>query len=223
MTTLLLRCVGPMQSWGTRSRFQERDTEREPSKSAVLGLLCAAMGRDRSEPLDDLSDLRMGVRIDREGNIERDYHTALDVIKASGSSPDTQTSNRYYLTDAAFLVGLEGDGQLLRHCHEKLRSPVWPLFLGRKSFVPGAPVYLDDGLKVGQGLEQALEIYPDIALPMRGDKRSERVRLLLESADGDERRQDTPQDFRHAHRHFRERRLVTLWAARTAPKEEPCI
>nr|WP_208597066.1 CRISPR-associated protein Cas5 [Syntrophobacter fumaroxidans] len=40
--TLLMACVGPMQAWGTRSRFQERDTEREPSKSGVVGLLCAA-------------------------------------------------------------------------------------------------------------------------------------------------------------------------------------
>ena len=54
---LLIPCVGPMQSWGTRSRFQERDTEREPSKSGIIGLLCAALGRDRNESVDDLADL----------------------------------------------------------------------------------------------------------------------------------------------------------------------
>ena len=45
--TLLLRLQGPMQSWGTTSRFDERDTQLEPSKSGVLGLVCAAIGRDR--------------------------------------------------------------------------------------------------------------------------------------------------------------------------------
>ena len=33
MMSVLLRLEGPLQSWGTRSRFNHRDTEREPSKS----------------------------------------------------------------------------------------------------------------------------------------------------------------------------------------------
>ena len=33
MSTLLMRLAGPMQSWGTQSRFTVRDTGREPSKS----------------------------------------------------------------------------------------------------------------------------------------------------------------------------------------------
>ncbi|MCA9878634.1 MAG: CRISPR-associated protein Cas5, partial [Thermomicrobiales bacterium] len=37
MHTVLLRLAGPMQSWGTQSRFLERDTGMEPSKSGVLG------------------------------------------------------------------------------------------------------------------------------------------------------------------------------------------
>ena len=45
MMTLLLRLAGPMQSWGTASKFRERDTGREPSKSGVVGLLAAALGR----------------------------------------------------------------------------------------------------------------------------------------------------------------------------------
>jgi len=43
MPTLLLRLAGPMQSWGLSSRFTIRDTSLEPSKSGVLGLLCAAL------------------------------------------------------------------------------------------------------------------------------------------------------------------------------------
>ena len=47
MSVLLLRLAGPMQAWGTQSRFTVRDTGLEPSKSGVIGLLCAAL---RSEP-----------------------------------------------------------------------------------------------------------------------------------------------------------------------------
>src|SRR5262245_45694114 len=83
MGTLLLRLAGPMQSWGTDSRFSVRDTGLEPSKSGVIGLLCAALGKPRVEQPGDgqptlakLSALRMGVRVDREGVMRRDFHTA---------------------------------------------------------------------------------------------------------------------------------------------------
>ena len=85
--TLLFRLAGPMQSWGVQSRFTVRDTGLEPSKSGVIGLVCAALGRARNQPVDDLAALRMGVRVDREGKLAKDYHTALDVIKAKGKAP----------------------------------------------------------------------------------------------------------------------------------------
>lgn len=160
--TLLLRLQGPMQSWGTTSRFDERDTQLEPSKSGVLGLVCAALGRDRSEVVDDLAALRMGVRVDREGVPMRDYQTATGVVIASSGKADpdrTVVSPRYYLSDAIFLVGLEGDRSLLKQIHAALKSPVWPLALGRKSFVPSLPVHLPDGL-VDAPLEQALSQWP---------------------------------------------------------------
>lgn len=149
MATLLLCLAGPMQSWGTTSRFDERDTQLEPSKSGVLGLVCAALGRDRTEPVDDLAGLRMGVRVDREGIPMRDYHTATGVVIASTGRADlkrTVVSQRYYLSDAVFLVGLEGDHTLLERIHDAQRVPFWPLCLGRKSFVPSRPVHLPDGL-----------------------------------------------------------------------------
>src|SRR5690606_10413353 len=105
MATLLLRLVGPMQSWGTSSRFDERETQYEPSKSGILGLICAALGRDRAEPVEDLAALRMGVRVDREGVMMRDYMTATGVVNASGKADKSRTvvSQRYFLADAAFL------------------------------------------------------------------------------------------------------------------------
>src|SRR5437764_11434486 len=76
MPTLLLRLAGPMQSWGTTSRFSIRDTGLEPSKSGVIGLLCAALGRPREHPVDDLAGLRFGVRADRPGTLRMDFQTA---------------------------------------------------------------------------------------------------------------------------------------------------
>jgi CRISPR system Cascade subunit CasD len=186
MSTLLMRLAGPMQSWGVQSRFTERDTGLEPSKSGVIGLLCAALGRERHEQVDDLASLRLGVRVDREGQLGMDFHTAggshrkgekYGVAKADGSKGDTVVSRRYYLADADFLVGLEGeDEELLRRIDAALHVPRWPLYLGRKAFVPGCPVRL--GL-VSRSLEEVLRTYPWMA---RSNREKTKTLKLAEEA-----------------------------------------
>lgn len=204
MPTLLLRLAGPMQSWGVESRFTVRDTAREPSKSGVIGLLCAALGRPRHEPVSDLTDLIMGVRVDWEGVLAVDYHTAQNVYKSSGGRPkDTELSRRYYLQDAVFLVGLEGkDNKLLNHLHQALHSPHWPLSLGRKAFVPGLSIWLPDGLQKTP-LLKTLEGYP-LQVNKEHDE-SRQLRLVLEDPTGSLERQDVPLSF--AERRFARRRL----------------
>jgi CRISPR system Cascade subunit CasD len=161
MPTLLLRLAGPMQSWGTKSRFDERDTDLTPSKSGVIGLLCAAMGIDREEraPVLELARLRMGVRIDQPGVLRYDYQTAQNVIAADESRVHPTTlSRRYYLADAVFLVGLEGEDRgLLERAHRALKNPFWPLFLGRKGYLPSPGVYLEDGQVPGHAGKPGLE------------------------------------------------------------------
>lgn len=189
MATLLLRLCGPMQSWGTRSRFTERDTELEPSKSGVVGLVCCAMGWRRDRDVTRLADLRLGVRVDAEGRMARDYHTAggVDGIRrASGQlSHDAVLSNRYYLTGADFLVGLEGpDVSFLQDIEGSLHAPYWQLFLGRKSFVPSVPVYLPGGGIRADALEESLHqepwpLKPLAWIPPREERRQ--LRLVIES------------------------------------------
>lgn len=222
MSVLLMRLAGPMQSWGTRSRFTNRDTDLEPSKSGVVGLICAAMGRSRDNPVDDLAGLRMGVRVDREGLVASDYHTTLDIIRADSSGKGTELSTRYYLSDADFLVGLEGNNwSLLEQIDLALASPVWPLYLGRKSFVPGCPVRLPDGLRSDQDLETALYTYP-LALRPR-EHRPEQLRLELEVAYGEGGRvkQDQPQPLSFRERSFGLRHVRIEWVkASTLPVRE---
>ncbi len=168
MATLLLRLVGPMQSWGTTSRFDQRDTGKEPSKSGVVGLLAAALGIDRENwaDLEPVAGLRMGVRHDKSGIPKYDYQTAGcadadTIIKADGAqSKDGVVSWRYYLADAAFLIGLEGEDRgLLEKIHEALRNPVWFLTLGRKSYVPSDSPWMAAGLQ-DKPLREALMTWP---------------------------------------------------------------
>jgi CRISPR system Cascade subunit CasD len=219
MHTLLLRLAGPMQSWGTQSRFLERDTGREPSKSGVIGLLCAALGMRRDEPVDELAALIMGVRVDREGTLRRDYQTAENVVRADGSRGGTVVSNRYYLADADFLVGLaSSDVALLQRLDAALAAPRWPLALGRKAFVPGAPVRLSHGgVREERGLEDALRQEP--WRPRAGEppwrEPPSQLRVVLETTPerASARRTDQPErGAAFLHRRFLPRHvLTTFW------------
>ena len=123
MNTLLLRIAAPLQSWGVDSKFENRrGTERFPTKSGIIGLIASALGRRRNENVEDISKLRFGVRIDQKGELLRDYHTA-----TTGSKP--YVTNRYYIADAVFLVGLEGDVMFLETINNALNNPAFPLFL----------------------------------------------------------------------------------------------
>ena len=187
MPTLLLRLVGPMQSWGTTSRFDQRDTGKEPSKSGVIGLVAAAVGIDRENwtDLEPLTKLSMGIRHDRSGVPKRDYQTAQHIISADHSKVhETAVTTRDYLADAAFLVGLATDDHaLLDRIHKALDNPVWPLALGRKAYVPSESVWMPDAL-LNLPLKEALACWPWIASPRKWEKLPEKLLVSLESTDG---------------------------------------
>ena len=220
MNVLLLRLAGPMQSWGVQSRFGVRDTGLEPSKSGVVGLLCAAMGRQRDEPLDDLGALAMTVRVDREGHLASDYHTAQNVLRAGGGIKPTEISRRYYLADARFLVGLKGDDlELLALLQGALRDPHWPLYLGRKAFVASEPVWLEDGVCPEADLIKTLRSYPWLG-PLHQEPEPQ-LRLVLEDPEGAEVRPDQPISF--AERRFAPRHVRTTFIPAPPRKEgSPC-
>ncbi|MFH2102436.1 MAG: type I-E CRISPR-associated protein Cas5/CasD [Chloroflexota bacterium] len=221
MNTLLLRLSGAMQSWGVQSRFGMRDTGLEPSKSGALGLVCAALGIDRAddESLAPLAALKMGVRVDREGVLKVDYHTAGESgYLRAGNDVERKNvilSNRYYLADALFLVGLAGnDLVLLERIHTALRNPVWPLFLGRKAFVPGELLWLEDGLKPGKTLVDALKEFHSLS----ARPAPERLRLVLEDQqDGSVVRSDQPLSFAQGNRRFAPRRLTVVFMPAPVP------
>jgi len=218
-SVLLLRLEGPMQSWGTRSRWDVRDTGREPTKSGVIGLIGCAMGLDRDDSeLERLDrDLLFGVRIDRPGVLSTDYHTvtgyhrtaagdfkhsggtAKSFAKAQEHGESTIVSPRDYLHDAAFLVALASDDHaLLRQLvgelehpgwQGDLRCPKWPLYLGRKACVPSRPI-LDRLTDEYQDLDGALRAEP-WAEPRSKTRQPHKLEAWIECTDGETERQDS--------------------------------
>jgi CRISPR system Cascade subunit CasD len=169
MSVLLLRLAAPLQSWGVASRHMTRGTLTHPTKSGVIGLLAAAQGRRRGEDLSDLAGMRFGVRVDQPGQLLIDYHTvsgashaplypALQRLPTADGktlkvAESTKVTRRQYLTDAVFIVGLQGHASLLQPMAHALLRPRFPLYLGRRSCPPTRPVLL--GIHQGD-LEEVL-------------------------------------------------------------------
>ena len=234
MKTVLLRLEGPLQSWGTRSRFGWRDTENEPSKSGVLGLVGAALGmhRDDEPMLAQLAESRLAVRIDREAGRMTDYHTVGDgVFKGRTDytlfgTKSAVLTHRDYLMGASFLAALGfADDALAKRVDEALASPIWPLFLGRRSCPPSLPVFVPGGVLDAEPADVLRQV------AFAGAEGSpERLRAVIECESNHpdaEPRQDQPLSFRSHGRHYGRRFVRTTWVERGAlppPKKElSCI
>lgn len=154
---LVLRLAGPLQSWGGAGQYNRRDTASEPTKSGIIGLLAAAAGRRRTDPIEDLLALRLAVRTDQPGSLLRDYHTVSDyrgypllsaAVKPDGNQKPTSKAKythltqRYYLTDAVFVATVAGPVGLLTDLAAAVRAPAFPLALGRRACPPTQPLLL---------------------------------------------------------------------------------
>ena len=192
MATLLLRLAAPLQAWGSSSKFNIRYTEREPTKSGVIGMIAAAMGIQRNADqklLEPLCDLKFGVRVEREGTLLKDFHMVHEY--KNGKENDSHLTERYYLSDAVFLAALESDSiEYLESIVKALNNPVYPLFLGRRSCPPTLPVV------IGINDESMIETLRT-AEPLTRNHSSRRI---VYEADSGTVVQDVPVSFSQLHR-----------------------
>lgn len=214
MTSVVLRLEGPMQAWSAQGKLGLRDTEREPTKSGVLGLVGSALGMERDDDatLAALSALTMAVRVDRPGSLLHDYQTAGggrfrgEKYTVYGTK-DCVPSDRYYLQGASFVVALEGDEALIARIAEALRSPRWPLFLGRRSCPPSVPPLVG---VVAVGAVDAVRT----AARAEGVSDGERLRIVYETRGGDgDARFDVPLSFAAIERRYGKRYVRTEWTS----------
>lgn len=233
--SLVLRLAAPLQSWGLQTEFNRRETANEPSYSGVLGLLAAAQGRRREDPIVDLLKLRLGVRVDRTGSLLRDYHTVgeLDgaplrstqvtgkgLQKRTSPAKYTAVTQRFYLQDAAFLAVVEGPSDLLRAIGSAIRHPTFPLALGRRACPPTQPVLVpSNGAKDPLWIGSITDVIGQVSW-----QESERQRrrhggshitlsATIDDDQGEERRLDVPVTFAHKAREFTTRRVTRLWVS----------
>lgn len=155
---LVFQLYGPMAAWGDIAVGEYRPSFAHPSKSAIIGLMAAALGmrRDEEERQKALTEAcAFAVRVDAMGIMLRDYHTAQVPPEKKGitrhtryselASEDLNTilSSRDYRCDAAYTVAIglrENSKFTLQQLSDALRKPVFALYFGRKSCPPALPL-----------------------------------------------------------------------------------
>lgn len=219
---LALRLEGPLQSWGFDSQYNRRNTALMPTKSAIAGMCCAALGYERGSEQERIflvsftnvcmTAIAIPRAIDRKDRkyelpVRRmqDYHTVQNTRRANGSiNNDCVLTHRQYLTDAGFGVVLEGPTDLLGNIAMALENPVWGVWLGRKTCIPTAPVLA--GLR--DNLEEAFKLL------LRDNPLESYTRQIeVENfAEGKDSLPDVPVSFATEKRMFAPRRVMTKQA-----------
>ncbi len=153
MQWLMMNLIGGLASFGGVAPGGVRDTEREATRSALLGLCAAALGlrRDEVERQREWANaLQFAVRVDAGAQLMRDYHTAQapvesalkgrprqtrrDELRVPKDDLNTVLSDRYYYANYVATVGIHsGAAQRLDELAAALRRPKFVLYLGRKS------------------------------------------------------------------------------------------
>ena len=154
---LVFDLSAPMGAFGSYAGHERRGSEIMPARSAVLGLLGAALGIERSDHDGQaaLRRYRVAVRLLAQSAPLRDYHTVQTVpakirrpngrraaIEAIGRGVKTSITVRDYRTDVAFAVAAWSDEPPwpLSQVKEALLRPAFVLYLGRKSCPLAAPL-----------------------------------------------------------------------------------
>ncbi len=212
MKSVLIRLEGPVQAWSTQIKLGIRDTDQEPGKSGVLGLVGAALGmaRDDDALLAELRALTLAVRVDRQGSLLHDYHTAgggrfRGERYVVYGAKDCVPSHRYYLQDASFVAALAGDDELVTRLAVALRDPRWALFLGRRACVPSVAPFV---AVVSTDAEAAVRLAPTAE---RSVKQPLRAVIEVPPGQGGEPRYDVPLSFRDGDRRYGLRHVKISW------------
>jgi CRISPR system Cascade subunit CasD len=196
-----------MASWGDIAVGAIRPTSDHPSKSAVMGLIAAAMGirRDEEERQRALAEeYLIAIRIDAQGLLMRDYHTIQvppagkgkkkyefltrkDELAVPKDELSTILSSRDYRCDAVYTVCLWGRNMSppypVAMIKTRLEKPAFVLYLGRKSCPLSLPVHAQ--IIMADNLAEALGSvrFPDHSFISRLSSRKEDIRIFWE---GDE-------------------------------------
>lgn len=159
MTQYLIgRIYGPMAAWGDIAVGEFRPHNAHPSRTAIFGLIAAALGYRRADEARHIAmhqALKLAVRLDARGTVLRDYHTTqvppqqrkvyyqTRREELQASKLNTILSTRDYRCDSLVTIAIQSteSDYSLTEIAAALREPKLPLYLGRKSCPLAWPIH----------------------------------------------------------------------------------
>lgn len=137
MKTLTIKLAGPLQSYGNEASFNRRTSYHFPTKSAVIGMIAAALGLRRDDQrINDLKKIGYAVRIDQPGRTLTDFQ----IVEYDCKKHKRKLTYRNNLQDAVFIAAIYSDDQQIDMIDHALHHPKFQLFLGRRANVPAGPL-----------------------------------------------------------------------------------
>ena len=144
MKTLILKTEG-MSAYGLQTFDVHRKINHFPTRSAVIGLLGAALGitRENHQQLYNLSNkLKIAVQVHNTGQKIVDYHTVQNFRSPMGKiQKGTKPTYREYWCDSEHSFAITADDETIEELRTKVKSPVFTLFQGRKSCPLTRPLF----------------------------------------------------------------------------------
>jgi CRISPR system Cascade subunit CasD len=179
MNYLIFQLQAPLSAWGETAVGEYRPSASYPSESALIGLLAAALGIDRSDEDQHQAlraELSFAIGVQSAGRLLRDYQTAqvpgrvslknrphstrCDELNMPKEELNTILSTRDYRQDAACLVAVQTKTDAsfsLVDLAQAIQQPKFVLYLGRKTCPPSLPLWPQ--VIVAENALQAMEIY----------------------------------------------------------------
>ncbi|GHD52609.1 CRISPR-associated protein, Cas5e family [Marinobacter persicus] len=175
MDVLVFQLYGPLASWGAPAVGESRPSSDHPGRSALLGLLAAALGIERDDAPNQqalANSVRFSVKQLAPGNVIRDFHTVQvpkrnkkaqyatrkEEIGFTSDRLNTIISRREYRCDGFWRVGValsDASDWSLAELQTALQKPKFTLYLGRKSCPLAVPLL--PKVVQADGIRQALD------------------------------------------------------------------
>jgi CRISPR system Cascade subunit CasD len=156
---LVFQLYGPMCAWGDIAVGETRRSAPHPSKSAILGLVAAALGIMRTDENTHkamASAYGFAIKVLSSGTLLVDYHTVQVPAQRRGAKFRTRKdelaefklgtllSSREYRCDAAYVAALWIEREpvpfSLEELGKALITPKFMLYMGRKSCATAFPL-----------------------------------------------------------------------------------
>lgn len=176
---LVFQLYGPMASWGEIAVGEMRHSAHYPSKSALIGLIGAALGVERTNEMEQkkLTDsFYFFVKLISSGSYLQDYHTTQsapslkkrgyhsrrEIFTTHKKKPDAILSTREYRADSLAIVAISEQINAkysLKLVEEAMHKPKFHLYLGRKSCPLSLPLH--PIIQSGYGSKSILDGYTE--------------------------------------------------------------